>query len=99
MSYLSDIEIAHRCKMQPISEIAEAAGIDEKYVELYGRYKAKIDLSIMKENKRPDGKLILVTAITPTPAGSHTPPVPVRWSAVYALRLTGRHRQLLLTKR
>ena len=66
---LSDIEIAHRCKMQPISEIAEAAGIDEKYVELYGRYKAKIDLSIMKENKRPDGKLILVTAITPTPAG------------------------------
>ena len=69
MSYLSDIEIAHRCKMQPISEIAEAAGIDEKYVELYGRYKAKIDLSIMKENKRPDGKLILVTASTPTPAG------------------------------
>ena len=69
MSYLSDIEIAHRCKMQPISEIAEAAGIDEKYVELYGRYQAKIDLSIMKENKRPDGKLILVTAITPTPAG------------------------------
>ena len=69
MSYLSDTEIAHRCKMQPISEIAEAAGIDEKYVELYGRYKAKIDLSIMKENKRPDGKLILVTAITPTPAG------------------------------
>ena len=69
MSYLSDIEIAHRCKMQPISEIAEAAVIDEKYVELYGRYKAKIDLSIMKENKRPDGKLILVTAITPTPAG------------------------------
>lgn len=69
MSYLSDIEIAHRCKMQPISEIAEAAGIDEKYVELYGRYKAKIDLSIMKENKRQDGKLILVTAITPTPAG------------------------------
>ena len=69
MSYLSDIEIAHRCKMQPISEITEAAGIDEKYVELYGRYKAKIDLSIMKENKRPDGKLILVTAITPTPAG------------------------------
>ena len=48
MSYLSDIEIAHRCKMQPISEIAEAAGIDEKYVELYGRYKAKIDLSIIK---------------------------------------------------
>ena len=69
MSYLSDIEIAHRCKMQPISEIAEAAGIDEKYVELYGRYKAKIDLSTIKENKRPDGKLILVTAITPTPAG------------------------------
>ena len=69
MSYLSDIEIAHRCQMKPITEIAEKAGIEEKYIEQYGRYKAKIDLSIMKENNRPDGKLILVTAITPTPAG------------------------------
>lgn len=69
MSYLSDIEIAHRCQMKPITEIAEKAGIEEKYIEQYGRYKAKIDLSIMEENNRPNGKLILVTAITPTPAG------------------------------
>ena len=69
MSYLSDIEIAHRCQMKPITEIAEKAGIEEKYIEQYGRYKAKIDLSIMKENNRPNGNLILVTAITPTPAG------------------------------
>lgn len=69
MSYLPDIEIAHRCQMKPITEIAEKAGIEEKYIEQYGRYKAKIDLSIMKENNRPNGKLILVTAITPTPAG------------------------------
>ncbi len=69
MSYLSDIEIAHRCQMKPIAEIAEKAGIEEKYIEQYGRYKAKIDLSIMKENNRTNGKLILVTAITPTPAG------------------------------
>lgn len=69
MSYLSDIEIAHRCQMKPIAEIAEKAGIEEKYIEQYGRYKAKIDPSIMKENNRPNGKLILVTAITPTPAG------------------------------
>ena len=72
MSYLSDIEIAHRCQMKPITEIAEKAGIEEKYIEQYGRYKAKIDLSIMKENNRPNGKLILVTAITPTPAGEGT---------------------------
>ena len=69
MSYLSDIEIAHRCQMKPITEIAEKAGIEEKYIEQYGRYKAKIDLSIMEENNRPNGKLILVTAITPPPAG------------------------------
>ncbi len=69
MEYLTDIEIAQRCEMQPITEIAARAGIDHKYVEQYGKYKAKIDLSLMKENKNPDGKLILVTAITPTPAG------------------------------
>ena len=69
MEYLTDIEIAQRCEMQPITEIAARAGIDGKYVEQYGKYKAKIDLSLMKENKNPDGKLILVTAITPTPAG------------------------------
>lgn len=68
MANLSDIEIAQSCVMKPIGEIAECAGIDEKYIEQYGRYKAKIDLSIMDEPK-PEGKLILVTAITPTPAG------------------------------
>ena len=69
MAYLSDIEIAQSCKMQPITEIAEKAHVDEKYIEQYGKYKAKIDLSLLKETDRKDGKLILVTAITPTPAG------------------------------
>ncbi len=64
----TDIEIAQSCVMQPITEIAKTAGIDQKYIEQYGKYKAKIDLSIMNENKK-DGKLVLVTAITPTPAG------------------------------
>jgi len=68
-SYLSDIEIAQRCKMKPITEIAKIAGVDEKYLELYGNYKAKIHYNILREQQRPDGKLILVTAITPTPAG------------------------------
>lgn len=65
----TDIEIAQAAKMRPIAEIAKNAGIDEKYVEQYGKYKAKIDLSIMNEVQKPDGKLVLVTAITPTPAG------------------------------
>ena len=69
MSYPTDIEIAQACKMKPITEIAHTAGIDEKYIEQYGRYKAKIDPAILKEDKSEDGKLILVTAITPTPAG------------------------------
>ena len=69
MKYLSDIEIAQNCPMKPISEITAEAGIAEKYVEQYGRYKAKIDLSLLSETDRADGKLILVTAITPTPAG------------------------------
>lgn len=69
MAYLSDIEIAQQCKMKPITEIAKTAHVDEKHLEVYGKYKAKIDLSLLRETKRPDGKLILVTAITPTPAG------------------------------
>lgn len=68
-TYKSDIEIAQECKMKPIFEIAKTAGIDEKFIEQYGRYKAKVDLSLLDEVKRPDGKLVLVTAITPTPAG------------------------------
>ncbi len=69
MTYLSDIEIAQRCKMKPINEIAQMAGIDDCYTEPYGKYKAKIDLSLLKDKKAADGKLVLVTAITPTPAG------------------------------
>ncbi len=66
----SDIEIAQATSMLPITEVAKAAGIDEKYLELYGSSKAKIDyVNLLKNTKRPDGKLILVTAITPTPAG------------------------------
>ncbi len=65
---MTDIEIAQSVQMQPITEIAKVAGVDQKYLEQYGRYKAKIDLSIMNE-KATDGKLVLVTAITPTPAG------------------------------
>ena len=70
MTYKSDIEIAQSVPMKHISEIAASAGIDTKYVEQYGSYKAKIDLSLLNDRKdAPDGKLILVTAITPTPAG------------------------------
>ncbi|MBQ7549787.1 MAG: formate--tetrahydrofolate ligase [Clostridia bacterium] len=69
MAYLSDIEIAHRCVMKPITDIAEAAGIDEKYLEQYGKYKAKVDYRLLDDCTKPDGKLVLVTAITPTPAG------------------------------
>ena len=69
MAFLSDIEIAQQCKMEPITAIAERAHVDEKYLEQYGKYKAKVDPSLLKETDRPDGKLILVTAITPTPAG------------------------------
>ena len=69
MDYLSDIEIAQQCEMKPITQIAEKAHLDEKYIEQYGKYKAKIDLALLNESKRENGKLILVTAITPTPAG------------------------------
>lgn len=69
MSQLSDIEIAQQCKPRHITEIAKKAHIDEKYIEQYGNYKAKIDPQLLKETDRKNGKLILVTAITPTPAG------------------------------
>ena len=65
----SDIEISQEAKMKKILDIAKSAGIDETYVEQYGHYKAKIDLSILNDIKKEDGKLILVTAITPTSAG------------------------------
>ena len=65
----TDIEIAQSTPLKPIMEIAETAGIDEKYIEQYGKNKAKINFSLLNETENKDGKLILVTAITPTPAG------------------------------
>ena len=69
MEFKTDIEIAQSTPMRPITEIAKTAGVDEQYLELYGNYKAKVDYRLLKENTNPDGKLILVTAINPTPAG------------------------------
>ena len=69
MAYLSDIEIAQATPMRPITEIAKVAGVDDAYLEQYGKYKAKVDYNLLKASDRADGKLILVTAITPTPAG------------------------------
>ena len=68
MAYLTDIEIAQACKMRPIREIGEKAHVPEELLEPYGKYKAKVDLSLLKKDRK-DGKLVLVTAITPTPAG------------------------------
>lgn len=68
MAHLTDIEIAQQAKMQPITQIAAAAGIDEELLEPYGKYKAKVSLSLLDHTKK-QGKLVLVTAITPTPAG------------------------------
>lgn len=70
MAYKSDIEIAQSVEMKPIEEIAAKLGIGEDHLELYGKYKAKVDYNILNElEDKEDGKLILVTAITPTPAG------------------------------
>lgn len=69
MAYLSDIEIAQQCKMKPITEIAQAAHIEPQFLEQYGKFKAKVDLTLLNDESKKDGKLILVTAITPTPAG------------------------------
>lgn len=65
----TDIEIAQQTPLAPITEIAEKAGVDAKYVEQYGKYKAKIGLSLLNETKNPDGKLILVTANIPDAGG------------------------------
>ena len=65
----TDIEIAQSTALESVYDIARRAGIDEKYLEPYGRYKAKVDLKLLSDNPAPDGKLILVTAMTPTPAG------------------------------
>ena len=69
MKILSDIEIAQSCTPQPITAIARTAGVDKQYLELYGNYKAKVDYRLLREVERPEGKLVLVTAINPTPAG------------------------------
>ena len=66
---MTDIEIAQSVEMKLITDIAKVAGVDDKYLEQYGKYKAKVDYNLLKESPRKDGKLILVTAITPTPAG------------------------------
>ena len=69
MKMKTDIEIAQECTMEPITAIAEKAGIPDEYLEQYGKYKAKIDYNFLKKSQNKDGKLILVTAINPTPAG------------------------------
>ena len=69
MAFKSDIEIAQETTMQHITEVAKTAGVDAKYLEQYGNYKAKVDYNILKDIQREPGKLILVTAINPTPAG------------------------------
>ena len=70
MAFKTDIEIAQETQMQHICEVAKTAGVDEKYLEQYGNYKAKVDYNILTDMKdKADGKLILVTAINPTPAG------------------------------
>ena len=68
-NFKSDIEIAQSTPMQHITEVAKTAGIDPKYLEQYGNYKAKVDYNILNETPERSGKLILVTAINPTPAG------------------------------
>ena len=69
MSFKSDIEIAQETTMQHITEVAKTAGVDPKYLEQYGNYKAKVDYNILNETSERSGKLVLVTAINPTPAG------------------------------
>ena len=69
MAFLSDIEIAQQCEMKHINEIAKKLEISDDYIEQYGKHKAKIDYSLLKDSDRKNGKLILVTAITPTAAG------------------------------
>ncbi len=85
----TDIEIAQACEMRPIAKLARATGIPEDLVEPYGKYKAKIDLSLLERMQRRDGKLILVTAMTPTPAGEGKTTTTV--GLADALRRIGKH--------
>ena len=66
---MTDIQIAQAAKKENIVEIAKKLGLTEDDIEQYGKYKAKVNLDVLQKSKRPNGKLILVTAITPTPAG------------------------------
>ncbi|SHJ04353.1 Formate-tetrahydrofolate ligase, partial [Dethiosulfatibacter aminovorans DSM 17477] len=69
MSFKSDIEIAQEAKMQDIREIAQKVGFTEEDIDLYGRFKAKVDYNVLKKSESKEAKMILVTAINPTPAG------------------------------
>ena len=80
MKYKTDIEIAQSTTLKPIVKVAETAGISEDYLEQYGKYKAKITDELWQQVKdRPDGKLVLVTAINPTPAGEGKLPQALAW--------------------
>ena len=86
--YKTDIEIAQENEMLPISEIVKKLGIEDKYLENYGRFKAKVDPKLIDDRGGKQGKLILVTAITPTPAGEGKTTTTV--GLADALKLTGR---------
>ena len=94
MGYKTDIEIAQECEMKPITEIAAKAGIDDKYLEQYGKYKAKINYNLLRESDAPDGKLILMTAINPTPAGEGKTTTTVGLAAVSYTHLDVYKRQI-----
>ncbi len=83
---LTDIEIAQATTPQPIDEIADAAGVNEKYLENYGKYKAKVDYNLLRDEDHEPGKLILVTAISPTPAGEGKTTVTVGLADALAIR-------------
>ena len=89
MGFKTDIEIAQECVMEPIVKVAERAGIDEKYLEQYGKYKAKIDDRLLQETEGEDGRLVLVTAINPTPAGEGKTTTTI--GLIDALRKIGKH--------
>lgn len=94
MPFPSDIEISQAAKMQDIRDIAKNAGIEDEYLECYGKYKAKIDGSFLNKTKLKDGRLILVSAITPTPAGEGKTTITV--GLADALRKIGKRSALAL---
>ena len=92
---MTDIEIAQGCELKHIRDIARTAGVDEKYLEQYGSYKAKVDYRLLKDREgEPDGKLVLVTAITPTPAGEGKTTTSI--GLADGLRKIGKHAVLAL---